>query len=526
MSTAIAPAAAAAVTPATETAAPAASANTTTTVAPAASSDPLGTATPVAEAAPNPVSSAVETLAVAQTAAEPPKPNLAETMEAVKSGAINANVTSALDKVGSAIGSLPSTISDAISSTKDAIASQMASAQANLSKSLAVAQSNLDLKVKLSFAQTGLPPSQEIMDTAKGPLAIFTEGPKMLEEQLKSITGGIAGFASSFGAKIGSIGDIAGAGGALDKFSPDKLVSAASAVGSKVTEFFNTIPPATIPNPLGGDPITNPDFTSFASANGPKLGALDSLTSAAGSLAGSLSSNFDAIKNKAEAALAGGIGDLKAFAFAASLGSPVSGTFKDVVGSAIDMTKVDPVQISQTMAKAAANNPAVPKPDVEVKEPPVPEGTVKDPGSEKITATFPNNYKRYYVDLRRDDIKKEGTETKAFRDATWPDYEQVKQAAKDIEKNKPDSSERTPSEQAAVEKYSAYMKEYTSTEEWKTAMANLTRFNERVERSNELAKLYLAGGTIKEMNPITTEEILRLAEAGVWGESGKAIAAG
>jgi hypothetical protein len=70
------------------------------------------------------------------------------------------------------------------------------------------------------------------------------------------------------------------------------------------------------------------------------------------------------------------------------------------------------------------------------------------------------------------------------------------------------------------------MKEYTSTEEWKTAMANLTRFNERVERSNELAKLYLAGGTIKEMNPITTEEILRLAEAGVWGESGKAIAAG
>jgi hypothetical protein len=288
-----------------------------------------------------------------QSATPDSQPNLAETIAKIKDGSINADITSSLSKISGMAGSLPEGVGGDLATAQAEIAAKMAQAQADLPKLMSIASANQNLTTVLSIAQTGQPPSEAALKEATGALAIFQDGPALLKSKAEAIGKSIAEAGTAFGADLTK-----GISEASDfvKAGLDKVTSLAQAAGAKISEFASSVPSETIPDPLNpGESIPNPDFTAFAAIpeNASKLSSLSSLTSTLSSSAGDLTSSFGAIETKANTAVAGGIADLKAFAFASSLATPATGAMGAARSITLNADAFNPAMISKAFSGAS-----------------------------------------------------------------------------------------------------------------------------------------------------------------------------
>ncbi len=422
-------------------------------------------------------------------------PSLTASMDAIKNGSINKDITASLTKMSDVASSLPSDVASAFASAQAAVAEKMAQAQAQLPKLMAVAQSNMDLTTKMAYAN-GAPPTEDQLKAASGPLAIFQDGPKMLAEQAASLSKTVAQAGASFGASLpASLNTAAG----FAKAGLEKVTSLATSAGASITSFANSVPPTTIPDPLNpGQTIPNPDYATFAAnpANASKLSSLSSLTTSMNSAATSLTSAFGAIETKANTAMANGIADLKAFGFAAALAKPAGGIMATVRSATVDTSQVSPAQINKVVAQAAASNPAQPpKSDTaEIKEEKVKEATTTTTSTPK-TAIFEKNpsdkISQAFVDAYAISWSK-GKEFKnaliaslpARLDAFYPNYNSLKDKAEQIIKDKPDPASRTEEESNIVEKRA---KVKALIADWFRYYRNIVKVN---DLQNERAKQY------------------------------------
>lgn len=287
-------------------------------------------------------------------------PNLSETIDKIKSGAVNADITASLGKIGEVSGSLPAGASAGLEAAKADIAAKMAKAQADLPKLMAIAQSNVDLLTKKSIAATGKPPSEAEIKAAQGALTIFQDGPKLLEAKAAEISKAVAQAGTDFGAALNK-----GLTAASDftKAGLTKVTDLAKTAGGKIAEFASGVPSQTIPDPANptGPAIPNPAYTAFAAipANATKITKLADISSKMETAAADLTSKFATIETAQATAVAGGTADLKAFAFAASLAAPVTGLAATVRGFTLDPASFDAASISQTLSKASKLAPSI-----------------------------------------------------------------------------------------------------------------------------------------------------------------------
>ena len=287
-------------------------------------------------------------------------PNLSETIDKIKSGAVNADITASLGKIGEVAGSLPAGASAGLEAAKADIAAKMAKAQADLPKLMAIAQSNVDLLTKKVVAATGKPPTEEQIKSAQGALAIFQDGPKLLESKAAEISKAVAQAGTDFGAALNK-----GLSAASDftKAGLSKVTDLAKTAGTKIAEFASGVPSQTIPNPANptGPAIPNPAYTAFAAipANATKITKLADISSKMETAAADLTSKFATIETAQATAVSTGTADLKAFAFAASLAAPVTGLAATVRGFTLDPTSFDAASISQTLSKASKLAPSI-----------------------------------------------------------------------------------------------------------------------------------------------------------------------
>jgi hypothetical protein len=388
-------------------------------------------------------------------------PSLLDSMNAIKDGSINKDIAASLNNIGEVTGSLPPEAAAALEASKADVAAKMAKAQADLPKTMALAQANMDLTVKLSIASTGEPPTEDQLKEASGALTIFQEGPEMLKAQAESISKKVAEAGAAFGAP---------APGGLDfaKAGLTKVTDLAKSAGAKITEFATGVPSETIPDPANpGQTIPNPAFLSFAAdpENSKKLSGLASLTSALDSAAEGLNSAFGALEAKADAAVAGGIKDLKAFAFASQLAAPATGVMADAKNAATDLSKVSALQIAKTNQIAATLAPTTPPKNTTVDgrvEPKLPKDDStstttpktavfgKNP-RDKISESFLGVLDRYSDNMNKLYETIASTAERDF-DLWYPGYAAQKNKAEDIKKNKPDVADRTAEETRLVEK--------------------------------------------------------------------------
>lgn len=295
-----------------------------------------------------------------QSATPDAQPNLADTIARIKDGSINADITSSLTKISGMAGSLPEGVGGDLAAAQAEIASKMAQAQADLPKLMSIASANQNLTTVLSIAQTGQPPSEAALKEATGALAIFQDGPALLKSKAEAIGKSIAEAGTTFGADLTK-----GINSAADfvKAGIDKVTDLAQAAGAKISEFASSVPSETIPDPLNpsGPPIANPDFTAFAAIpeNATKLASLGSLTSTLSSSATDLTSSFGAIETKANTAVAGGIADLKAFAFASSLATPATGAMGAARSITLNADAFNPAMISKAFSGASKLGPSL-----------------------------------------------------------------------------------------------------------------------------------------------------------------------
>lgn len=446
-------------------------------------------------------------LSVPTFSADTNGPSLVETMNAIKSGAINADITAGLNKISSVASSLPSTVSSSLADAQAAIATKMTEAQAQLPKLMAVAQANMDLTIKMSIAQTGQPPTEDQLKAASGALAIFQDGPKLLNDQAETISKAVAAAGPAFSAAIPAATD-------LTKVGLEKATSLATQAGSAVTSFAASIPSATIPDP--GNPeltIPNPDYTAFAAdpANAAKLSSLSSLTSSVGSLASGLTSGFAAVEEKANTALAGGLTDLKAFAFAAQLATPATGIMATARAASIDTTKLSAAQISKTVEMASKVKTSTPPADEKnggvdstgdkLPEPtatPAPPKTAvfgKNP-SDKISEGFRDTYWDAVSGVKAQ-VEKQKTELRAGSlNAFYPGYTTLKSKAKEIEEQKPDAASRTAEDVRILTEY-ANAKKIVGSKSivFKTWSQTVKIYNEGAAAYNTLNGLFKANAT-------------------------------
>jgi hypothetical protein len=317
-------------------------------------------------------------------------PSMVDSMNAIKNGSINKDITASLGKIGEVASSLGEEAGAALASAQSAIATKMAQAQAQLPKLMAIAQANMDLTVKMSIANTGQPPSQDQLKAASGPLAIFQDGPAMLKAQAENISKSVAEAGSAFGAALPS-------GVNLAKAGLDKATDFAKSAGAAVSNFASSVPSQTIPDPSNpGQTITNPAYTAFAAdpGNASKLSSLSSLTSSLSTAAGGLTSAFGAIEAKANAAIAGGITDLKAFAFASQLATPATGIMAQAREVSVDLTKVSALQIAKVNQMASKVTVSTPPKNETVDGP-----DTSDPKLAEGTATAPTAKTKVVYDM-------------------------------------------------------------------------------------------------------------------------------
>jgi hypothetical protein len=237
----------------------------------------------------------------------------------------------------------------------------------------------------------------------------------------------------------------------------------------------------------------------------------------------SLTAAFGTLEAKANAAVSGGIADLKAFAFASQLAQPAGGIMAQARALTIDASKVSPEQINKVIAQAAASNPAQPpKPaDSEAtKQLKAPEDSTaptpssapsskaifdKNP-SDKISVSF---VKAYLAKVEEGIEFRKALSTKAKYEeklnAFYPNYVSIRDRGEQIKKDKPDPATRTEEENVAVEKReklkavaSQYFLYSANTKKvW-------NQVNVRIDQYNLLKKLYMEDKTYGDC-PITIQ---------------------
>ncbi len=428
-------------------------------------------------------------------------PSLLDSMNAIKDGSINKDIAASLGNIGEVTGSLPPAAAAALEASKADVAAKMAKAQADLPKLMAVAQANMDLTVKLSIASTGEPPTEDQLKEASGALTIFQDGPKMLKEQAESISKKVAEAGAAFGAPAPGGLDFAKAGLA-------KVTDLAKSAGAKITEFATGVPSETIPdlaNP--GQTIPNPAFLAFAASpgNASKLSGLASLTSALDGAAAGLTSAFGALEAKADAAVAGGIADLKAFAFASQLAAPAAGAMAAAKEAATDLSKVSALQIAKTNSMAAAAATATPPKNTTVdgftspkaitepvnNNPAPPKKTVWDKNPrEKISQSFIETLSGITDRLLSLTESLEKTFDQDL-DSFYPGYDAQRTRSDEIEKNKPNPDDRTDEEKRIVEKrYKLKAIVNSDAMFYQTYLYSKDADNKAVEAFNLLLSLY------------------------------------
>jgi hypothetical protein len=389
-------------------------------------------------------------------------PSLVDAMNSIKNGSINADITASLGNIGDIAGSLPPGVGGALDAAKAEIAEKMAAAQAELPKLMAIAQANMDLTVKLSISSTGEPPSAEQLKAASGPLAIFQDGPAMLKAQAEGISKSVAEAGAAFGAALPAGVDLAKAGLA-------KATDFAKSAGAAVAGFASSVPSETIPDPLNPEAtIPNPAFAAFSAIpeNASKLSSLSGLTGALGTAAGGLTAAFGAIEAKANAAIAGGITDLKAFAFASQLAAPASGIMAAAKGAATDLSKISPLQIAKTNQMAASMAPTTPPKNTTVDGKTEPQllkdkdaTTSANPKKAIFDKTPTDKVSESFVDILSDwaDVimglyPTLAKTAEADFDRWYPGYAAQRIKADAIKTDKPDVADRTAEENRLVEK--------------------------------------------------------------------------
>jgi len=448
-------------------------------------------------------------------------PSLTATMDAIKNGSINKDITASLNKISSVASSLPNDISNAVADAQAAIAAKMAAAQAQLPKLMAVAQSNMDLTTKMALAN-GAPPTEAQLKAASGSLAIFQDGPAALKAQAEGISKSVAEAGKDFGAKLPAALNTASN---YAKAGLDKVASLATTAGASVTSFANSVPAQTIPDPSNpGQTIPNPAYTSFAAnpANASKLASLDSLKTNLTTAAAGLTSAFGVIEAKANAAVAGGIADLKAFAAAAQLAQPAGGIMAEARALSIDATKVSAAQINKVIAQSAASNPAAPPKaaDAAIKEtkvkeaeaPAAPANTTaifgKNP-SDKISETFVDAYAIHWNklnDLFKSLSAKDSID--AQLNAFYPTYTTIRDKAKQIESAKPDAANRTDEETYYVDKRAKLKGLVDYYVVYQEVIRMQSVLNERARQYQLLKKLFEENKTYGEA-PLSIETAIK-----------------
>lgn len=286
-------------------------------------------------------------------------PSLSETMDKIKSGSINANLSSGLDKIGEVAGSLPAEASAGLDAAKTAIAAKMSALQKDLPKLMAKASASVDALTKKSIAATGKPPSEAEIKATQGALAIFQDGPKLIEAEAAKAGQLAATAGKDFGVKLNAgVDSVKG----FAKAGLDKVTDLAKKAGDAITDFANKKPAETITDPT--DPtktIPNPAFTSFAAkaGNASKLLSTDKLTTALTSAGDALSSKFSALEAKGTAALTAGDADVKALGIAGKLAAPATGLLATIKAGAFDPKAFDSTSITKAFSGASKLGPSI-----------------------------------------------------------------------------------------------------------------------------------------------------------------------
>lgn len=398
-------------------------------------------------------------------------PSLEDTLNKIKSGAANADISSALGSIGDVAGSLSSNLSEGLASAQAAITEKIAAAQAQLPKLMAIAQANMDLTSKIAASQ-GRAPTEDELKQASGALTIFQDGPALLKAQAEGIGKELASVGEAFGAAIPK--GIKDAGGAISA-GIGKITDAAKSAGAAISSALGSVPVPTIPGP-NGTTLPNPEFESFAAANPETAASFQNVLGKVTSLAGDLTSKFGAIETKQASAVAGGLADLKAFAFASQLAQPATGAIGAAKNLSVNPTSFDPTMIKKAISGASKipPGPSSPIPPKDPQESVKPVGPPKDPPptaepktavfkkdpAEKISQSFYDAYYNYYKAWKDalDDANKDlgAVANKWFGAAIPGGYTSLRDRARQIEKDKPDSSLRTDEEKQVVKEHNEF----------------------------------------------------------------------
>jgi hypothetical protein len=327
----------------------------------------------------------------------------------------------------------------------------------------------------------------------------------MLKAQAENISKSVAEAGASFGAALPAGVDLAKAGLA-------KATDFAKSAGAAVSNFASSVPSQTIPDPSNpGQTITNPAYTAFAAlpGNASKLSSLSSLTGSMSGAAGGLTSAFGAIEAKANAAVAGGIADLKAFAFASQLATPATGIMAEARALSVDLTKVSAAQISKTVEMASkvklstppsdAQNNGVDTADAKISETSTtvapPKTAIFDkPAEDKISESFRTVYFNSLMKTKAllDSLK---ARQEQDIDAFYPGYSGLKAKKIAIDKETPDTSARTAADTAIVTEYTNARKIAQQGVFWKTYLQTNKIYNDGVVEYNILNGLFKADKT-------------------------------
>jgi hypothetical protein len=490
-------------------------------------------------------------------------PNLNETMNKIKDGSINADITASLNNISSVSASLPGFLTAALDGAKEGAAEQMAALQAQLPKLQAIAATNIDILTKQTIAATGKPPTEAQIKQASGALAIFQDAPAALRTQVEKLAKSIGSAASAFGGSSANL-------------------------SASLTTFTASIPEATLLNPDTGESTPNPAYEAFIAnpANAQKLAGLTSLTNSLSGAANDVSSTFGSLVEGQGLAVDASTANIKAFGFASSLSKKVVGLAAAARDAALNPSAFNAGSISQTFGQAVRlgaaldtsiykntkdddltytgddglvwdrvnterlrrnlaglrnkrpdDPPPVDRGTTPPKDPAGPQSglTVEDPDAtaapaiptkiafdkppnDKITENFvkiymgvKDNYKAYTV-TQKEIVDFEKYQKEYFGSAV--DYPALVAEVKKISKAKNGSKDKkdyTDEENLKFKQYRFYLTAWKQSKEWGQYTWSIDTFNFIVERYNTLYDLWQAGKTYKDV-PLITEDPFKKVE--------------
>jgi hypothetical protein len=292
------------------------------------------------------VSAAAAAEAAANAAAEAAAPSYADMLDTIKSGAIFKDVSEDLGAL------------ENLGADTSAIAAQVEAAKATMAIDMAVANAAIAQKTKEAQA-AGTTVSEADMEAAMAPLAVL----KNLKSTLSSAMAGAAAAASSAASVLGA---------SLPEGLPGELPNPADLINSAasaVSAFTASVPSETIPNPLGGDPIPNPEYLDFTAIPGnlDKISATLGVSSEAASIGLGLGAALGTFALAAAAGKSDILGTLKADALLATLTKPMPTGLGSIASDNLNLGSINPyaaikaqeATIKTTVAKTA--DPARPQ---------------------------------------------------------------------------------------------------------------------------------------------------------------------